>query len=91
MADFTQFTASTPDVVEATAEVTYDKYWLRNFRINAENPLKPVRMVAIFVPARDITIQVEGEDVVVKELKPNGEAKQVVIEDLFGDAEGMQN
>lgn len=87
MSDYTQFNASTPEVVEATAEVTYDKYWLSSFRINASNPTGKVRARATFVPARDVTIQVEGEDVVVKELKPNGGGKELVIEDLFGEAE----
>jgi len=88
MSDYTQFEATTPDIVAATSEVTYDKFWLKNFRIQAHNPQEAVKAVATFVPARDVTIDVEGEPVVVKEVNPNGQQKKVVIEDLFAEAEG---
>ena len=102
MAEFAEFVASTPVVVEATEEKVFDKYWLSNLRIMAGEPTKPVRMMAAWTPARDITIQVpvevpveggeEGEtetvmtDVVVKELQKNAQPKRLVIEDLFGAA-----
>tara|TARA_R110000824_G_scaffold218435_1_gene405020 strand:+ start:1279 stop:1674 length:396 start_codon:yes stop_codon:yes gene_type:complete len=63
MSDFPQFEASTPIVTPATSEVTYDKYWLSNLRIQAGDPTKPARLVAIWAPARDITIQVPSVDV----------------------------
>jgi len=87
MPEFVQFTATTPSVKPATQEVIYDKYWLSSFRCEATHPLKPIRLVAVFTPARDITIKdKDGNDVTVKELMPNAEPKRLVIEDLFAAA-----
>lgn len=107
MAEFTEFEASTPVVVAATEEKVFDKYWLSNLRINAGEPTRPVRLIASWQPARDITIQVptevpveggeEGEtetvmvDTVVKELQKGAQPKRLVIEDLFGAAAGDSN
>jgi len=87
MSDFTQFVATTPIVEPATSEVIYDKYWLSNFRIMAGESTKPVRLVASFSPARDVTVDDgEGGTITYKELKPNTEPSRLVIEDLFGEA-----
>ena len=87
MADYIQFDATTPIVVEATSEVVYDKYWLSNFRIDAANPTKPVRLVAAFVPARDVTVDDgNGGTITYKELKQGSQPKRLVIQDLFGEA-----
>jgi hypothetical protein len=67
MAEFTEFTATTPEVVPATEEKVYDKYWLTNLRIVAGDSTKPIRLMASWVPARDVTIQVPALD-------ENGEA-----------------
>ena len=97
MSEFTQFVATTPSVEAATEEKVFDKYWLSNFRIQAGDPTRPARMIAVWSPARDITVQVpvtdeEGnvtgtEDIVVKELQKNAQPKRLVIDDLFGAVE----
>ena len=88
MAEYTQFTATSPTVVPATQEVVYDKYWLVALRIQAQDPTKPARAMAVFAPARDVTVDNgEGGTITYKELNPKGERKQLVIKDLFGEAE----
>ena len=88
MADYTQFTATTPEIVPATTETTYDKYWLARLNIMAPDPTGKVIMMAGFMPCRDVEVDDgEGGTVTVKELKPNAKAKRIVIEDLFGEAE----
>lgn len=87
MTNFTQIEASTPVVKPAEEEITYNKYWLANMRIEAGSPTRPVRLVASFVPARDVTATDEnGNRVIVKELMPNAEPKRLVINNLFGEA-----
>jgi hypothetical protein len=87
MPEFVQFDATTPSVTPATQEVVYDKYWLSTFRVEAGNPTQKIRLVAVFTPARDVTVKDEdGKDVVVKELMPNAEPKRLVIQDLFAEA-----
>ena len=93
---FEQITATTPVVKPAEPEVVYDKYWLSSLRIQAGNPTEPVRLVAVFTPSKDVTVQVqqtdaEGNpvtvDVTYKELMPNAESKRLIIQDLFKEAE----
>ncbi len=87
MSDFVQFDATTPEVVPATQEVVYDKYWLANFRIEAGNPKQPVRLMASFVPARDVTEDDgNGGTITFKEIKKNSQPKRLVINDLFKEA-----
>jgi len=86
MSDYVQFEAVTPNVVPASNEVVYDKYWMSNMMIMAQEPTKNVRLIATFKPARDVTVEVDGKTVEYKELMPNGKEKQLVIKDLFGDA-----
>jgi hypothetical protein len=60
--EFKQFVATTPAVKPATSEVVYDKYWLSNMRVEAGDPTKPVKLIAVFTPARDMTIQLPKKD-----------------------------
>ena len=86
--EFTTFNATSPDVVPATTEKVYDKYWLANFRIQAGNPTKPVRAVGILAPSRIVTVDDgQGGTISYHELKPNAQTKRIVVEDLFGEAE----
>lgn len=89
MSEYVQFEATTPIVEEATAEKVYDKYWMANFRIEAGRPEQPVRLMAAFVPARDVTETdpETGEVTVGKEIQQNAQPKRLVIQDLFGEAE----
>ena len=83
---YTQIVNSNPIVVPAKNEITYDKYWMSNFRIEAGDPTKPVKAIAVFVPARDVTVKIDGNDVTYKEINNNAEPKRLVIKDLFKDA-----
>ena len=89
MSEYVQFEATTPIVEAATSEKVYDKYWMANFRIEAGRPEQPVRLMAAFVPARDIT-ETDPETGVVtvvgKEIQKNAQPKRLVIQDLFGEA-----
>lgn len=91
MSEFTQFEASTPVVKPATSEVTYDKYWLKRLNVSANDSTKPIEMVAMFVPARDMTatIDVDGVPTTIsyKELMPDGPEKVLRIDDVFALAE----
>jgi hypothetical protein len=88
MSDFTQFDASIPIVKPATPEVVYNKYWLKRMSVNAPDPTGNVTLTAIFVPARDVTEEIDGVTVTYKELMPNGPEKELRIWDLFGVADG---
>lgn len=89
MSEYVQFEATTPVVEAATAEKVYDQYWLANFRIEAGHPNQPVRLMAAFVPARDIT-ETDPETGVVtvvgKEIQQRAQPSRLVIQDLFGEA-----
>lgn len=89
MSEYVQFDATTPVVEAAREEKVYDKYWMANFRIEAGRPEQPVRLMAAFVPARDITTTdpETGEITVVgKEIQQKAQPKRLVIQDLFGEA-----
>jgi len=74
---FVQFVANSASVVPASAEVTYDKFWMKNMRVNAPSPDRPARLVVVLVPARDV-----GD---TKELMPNAQI-EIVVEDVFAYA-----
>jgi hypothetical protein len=88
MANFPEFIANSASVVPATSEVTYNKYWMRRLVINAPDPQKKTKIVAEFMPCRDITITSNVNGVVTStsstELMPNGKMSQLTIPDAFG-------
>lgn len=94
MPEFVQFIASEPSVVPATAEKVYDKYWLSAMRVEAGDPTKAIKLVAVFTPARDMVANVpvlgedgkptgETQEITYKELQKNVEPKRLVIGDVF--------
>jgi len=90
-----QLVASTPSVIQAeeehevveihpaTEEKIYDKYWMTQLHIIAQSPTEEAKMIAVLSPARDITVNVGGEDVVIKELMPDAEDVKIVVPNLF--------
>ena len=95
MSDLPQLMALAPQIVEAkeeeevvtiipaSEEKVYDKFWLTQLSILAQDPTKEARIVAVLVPARDVTVNVGGEDVVIKELMPDAENTTIVVPNLF--------
>jgi hypothetical protein len=83
---YTQIVNDTPIVTPAKDEIVYDRYWLSRFKIEANDPIKPISAVAVFVPARDVTVTIDEKEVTYKELMPNAIGKRLVIDDLFGEA-----
>lgn len=64
MAEYKQFVAKEPITTE-TIQISggvYDKYWLKTLIINAPNPIKPVNVAAVFIPARDVTVNIPKLD-----------------------------
>jgi hypothetical protein len=90
MSEFTQFVATTPYVKPATEEVVYDKYWMSEMNVRANDPTKPIQLRAKFVPARDMSYEanVNGEITTVsyKELMPNAPSVELKINDVFAAA-----
>jgi len=70
-------------VIPASEEKIYDKYWMTQLHIIAQSPTEEAKMIAVFSPARDITVNVDGEDIVIKELMPDAEDVKIVVPDLF--------
>lgn len=62
MPEFTQLEASTPITQPLVEEKIYDKYWMSGLSINASDSTKPVRLVAKFIPARDVTVEIPQKD-----------------------------
>jgi hypothetical protein len=88
MSEYIQFEATNPVVEPAKEAVVYDKFWLSNFRIEAGNPNQKVRLMAAFVPSRDVEVtDPETNEVTVKkELKNGAQPKRLMIADLFEEA-----
>jgi len=78
-----QLNSTSPNVKAATEEKVYDKYWMTRFLVRAPTPTEPVEIVAVFKPARDVTVG----DVTYKELNPDAKEVKIRIEDLFVAAE----
>lgn len=88
MANYVQFTATSPSVKPATSEIVYDKYWLSNMRIEAQDSTKPVKLVALFTPARDVSIQIPKKDA---EGKPIVDEQGSPVMEIFYYKETMPN
>ena len=85
MTEFTQF-EKTEQVSTAPVESkTYDKWWLRNLTIAAPDPLKPVKLTAAWVPARDITIQTEQGQGVVTSIDVFNETVVITFDDEISE------
>jgi len=70
-------------VIEAQPEKIYDKYWMTQLHIISQSPTEEAKMIAVLSPCRDITVNVGGEDVVIKELMPDAEDVKIVVPNLF--------
>jgi hypothetical protein len=93
---FTQFEATDPVIEPASTEKVFDKFWLSSLRIQAPEPTRPAKLVAIWEVARDETIQIPHTDdagvvsmvnISYKVLKKDAPIKRLIINDLFGEAE----
>ena len=95
MADLPQLIAATPEIIPsrpeeevitiipAEEEKIYNKLWMTQLSIISKSPTEEAKVVAVFKPARDIIVNVDGEDTTIKELMPDGESISIVIFDLF--------
>jgi len=70
-------------VIEAQPEKIYDKYWMTQLHIISQSLTEEAKMIAVLSPCRDITVNVGGEDVVIKELMPDAEDVKIVVPNLF--------
>jgi hypothetical protein len=76
---------TTPAVLPATEEKTYDIVWLSNLHVMAGDPNRPVRVMARLEKARNVTVG-EGENARTRtELMPGGTVN-VGIDDFFAAA-----
>lgn len=75
---FTTFSPLSTIVEPATEEKVFDRLWITNLRISADNPNLPIKLIATFVPIctrQDGTIEVKkNADVIIK------------VDDLFAEA-----
>ena len=83
MSNLTQIPKSNPVVVPATTAETYDKWWLKELRVVANNPVNPIQLIAKFAPAKDHDY---GNGVVAKKLQKDGEIVTLNISNVLEEA-----
>jgi len=83
MSELPQIMASNPQVIPAKEEIVYDKYWMTQLHIIAPSPTEEARLIAVIKPCRDVTVNVDGKDVVYKEIMPDVAGHTVVVPKMF--------
>ncbi len=68
---------ATPTVVPDPGAITYDQWWITNFRVDASQPNQPVRLVGVFGKCRLINGVPDFSP------KPEDQNKRFVLPDLF--------